>query len=529
MGHKFAQIAFTESVHQVQLEMGSRSSYAAMDQGEDYNDQLGQREADFISARDSFYMASVSETGWPYVQHRGGPAGFMKVIDSQTIGFADFSGNRQYVSVGNFRKDNRVSLFFMDYPNKTRFKLLGRVSTVGADQTEKLAQLEDPNYRADVERGFMIHIEAFDWNCPQHITPRFTESEISNLTEPLIEENKLLRANQLSENASKKPSKSSIGQGPLELVISGVRQLTPEIRAFEFRDPQGKLLPAVTPGSHLEIEVPLTGSRNKTVYYSISSNSTRRDVYEIAVLLEPEGKGGSVAVHREFELGKTVYTQLPVNNFPIHSDNRPTVLIAGGIGITPIKAMVQYLNAKGNSFILHYAGRSGIDMAYRDRLIRELENNISVYRSSENERLNIWETLKNAENNTVFYICGPGRMIDAVVNTAKSLNIDPERIRFERFSAAINADAKPIHVKLNRSDKTLKVSADQTILDAMIDAGVETPFGCRAGICKSCAVKVLEGQPEHRDSALSPSEQEEYGLMCPCVSRAKTENLVLDI
>ncbi|MFV2033168.1 MAG: pyridoxamine 5'-phosphate oxidase family protein [Gammaproteobacteria bacterium] len=198
MGHRFAEIAFTESVHQVQQELGSRAGYARMEGGEDYNHLLGTREADFIAARDSFYMASVSETGWPYVQHRGGPPGFMRILDEQTIGFADFSGNRQYVSVGNFRKDDRVSLFFMDYPNRTRFKLLGRVRLIGSDEPELLAGLEVNDYRARVERGFVIHVEAFDWNCPQHITPRYTKSDIETLMAPLIEQNRTLQANQSS-------------------------------------------------------------------------------------------------------------------------------------------------------------------------------------------------------------------------------------------------------------------------------------------------------------------------------------------
>jgi predicted pyridoxine 5'-phosphate oxidase superfamily flavin-nucleotide-binding protein len=188
MGHKFAEIAFTESVREVQSQLGSRSGYASLDGGEDFNNLLSERETSFISARDSFYMASVSETGWPYVQHRGGPVGFVRVIDSQTIGFADFSGNRQYVSVGNLRKDDRVSLFFMDYPNRTRLKMLGRVRLVGDDEPELLAQLEMDDYRAVVERGFVIHIEAFDWNCPQHITPRYTEADMESTIAPLLQE-----------------------------------------------------------------------------------------------------------------------------------------------------------------------------------------------------------------------------------------------------------------------------------------------------------------------------------------------------
>ena len=202
MGHKFAEIAFTKSVREVQQELGSRKGYLSMEAGEDFNHLLGERERDFISARDSFYMASVSETGWPYVQHRGGPAGFMKVFNERTIGFADFRVNRQYVSVGNLRKDDRVALFFMDYPNRTRLKLLGRVRLVTADssvdesveESALLAELEVDDYRARVERGFVIEVEAFDWNCPQHITPRYTQSQIDEFIAPLREENRRLKA-----------------------------------------------------------------------------------------------------------------------------------------------------------------------------------------------------------------------------------------------------------------------------------------------------------------------------------------------
>ena len=194
MAHQFAKIAFTDSVREQQSLNKSREMYAGMDDGEDYNFLLGEREKQFIQARDSFYMASVSETGWPYVQHRGGPSGFMRVLDDRTLGFADFSGNRQYVSVGNLVKDDRVSLFFMDYPSRTRLKLLGRVRLIDRNDSEVLPRLELDDYRARVERGVIIEVEAFDWNCPQHITPRFTEAEIEIWLQQLKNENLALRA-----------------------------------------------------------------------------------------------------------------------------------------------------------------------------------------------------------------------------------------------------------------------------------------------------------------------------------------------
>lgn len=181
MGNQFAEIAFTPSVREVQESLGSRKAYAQMAQGEDRNQELGAQETAFIAARDSFYMASVSETGWPYVQHRGGPQGFLKVLAPKTIGFADYRGNRQYVSVGNLSQDDRVALILMDYPNRARLKVLGHARIVAADESKLLEALDTPRYGARVERGFVINVAAFDWNCPQHITPRFTEAEVESV------------------------------------------------------------------------------------------------------------------------------------------------------------------------------------------------------------------------------------------------------------------------------------------------------------------------------------------------------------
>ena len=186
MPHRYAEIAFTPTVKKAQEQLGSRNAYARMEGApETRNHRLSEAEAQFISARDSFYMATVSETGWPYIQHRGGPTGFVRVLDDVTIGFADFRGNRQYISLGNLANDDRVSLFFMDYPNKTRLKLFGRAKIVGLDDEATLSQLEASDYRARVERGFLIKVEGFDWNCPQHITERYTLDEMRAMTAPL--------------------------------------------------------------------------------------------------------------------------------------------------------------------------------------------------------------------------------------------------------------------------------------------------------------------------------------------------------
>jgi predicted pyridoxine 5'-phosphate oxidase superfamily flavin-nucleotide-binding protein len=153
------------------------------------NAELTDREAAFVAARDSFYLATVSETGWPYVQHRGGTPGFLKVIDSRTLAFADFGGNRQFVSVGNAAANDRVALLLMDYGQQLRLKLLGRMRMhdLGDAPPELVFEVELPDYRARIERVAVITVEAFDWNCPQHITPRFTEAEVRKSVQSLLD------------------------------------------------------------------------------------------------------------------------------------------------------------------------------------------------------------------------------------------------------------------------------------------------------------------------------------------------------
>ena len=188
MGHLFAEIAFTSAVQAQQEARGSRASYARLAEGKARNDRLGGKEVDFIQARDGFYLASVSETGWPYVQFRGGTPGFLRVMDERTLAWADFRGNRQYVSVGNLSGDDRVALILMDYANRRRLKLLGHAEVLEVGADEGLAtQLAVPGYRAEVERAVRVRIAGFDWNCPQHITPRFTLDEIEHTVTPLRE------------------------------------------------------------------------------------------------------------------------------------------------------------------------------------------------------------------------------------------------------------------------------------------------------------------------------------------------------
>lgn len=200
MATNFAAIAFSDAVKALQEKHGSRKSYERMEKFNVING-LSENEMGFISNRDNFYLASIGEKNFPYIQHRGGPKGFVKVLDKNTIGFIDFSGNKQYISVGNFVTNNNVALIMMDYPGRARLKIFAKAEIIELkDNPELLSKLDLEDYQFRPERMMFFHIEAFDWNCPQHIIQRFTVEEIQIAFKPQLDfiskleaENKMLK------------------------------------------------------------------------------------------------------------------------------------------------------------------------------------------------------------------------------------------------------------------------------------------------------------------------------------------------
>jgi predicted pyridoxine 5'-phosphate oxidase superfamily flavin-nucleotide-binding protein len=194
MAHTFGSLAFTPVVKELQERYGSRRQYERLAaQGASYQG-LGLDEREFIGERDSFYMASIGSTGWPYVQHRGGPKGFLKVLDNQTIAFGDYRGNKQYVSTGNLLTDDRVALILVDYPRQARLKILGHAKITERAEARNLLEVVRDEEDTFVERVYVIHVDAFDWNCQQHITPRFTVDEIRTILAPFEERLQTLEA-----------------------------------------------------------------------------------------------------------------------------------------------------------------------------------------------------------------------------------------------------------------------------------------------------------------------------------------------
>ena len=198
MAYGFMDIALTPAVRRAQAEMGADRLWSDF-KGHREFDRFSASETAFIAKRDSFYMASVSETGWPYVQHRGGPPGFLKVLDDRTLAFVDYRGNRQFISTGNLAENDRACLFLIDYPARARLKIYARAEKLALDADPVLtARATDGDYGAKAERIFRLKLEAFDWNCPQHIVPRYTEAEILAASQQLRDKVALLE----QENAS---------------------------------------------------------------------------------------------------------------------------------------------------------------------------------------------------------------------------------------------------------------------------------------------------------------------------------------
>jgi len=323
--------------------------------------------------------------------------------------------------------------------------------TVRAMQQE---QSSDAVYATmDPEGGYnspLSKVEAFDCNRPRLLTARYSESELESLITPLTNEISQLKLllkeqlkSQLQANLIQKNSPTNYpqtsGEGELPLVISGIRQLSPRIRAIELRHVIGEALPVFEAGAHISIPVVLKDGKLTHRHYSISSNPSRTDCYEIAVLNDQSESGepsASAIIHQHFTLGLRLNCSLPENYFPLEYSKASVVLIAGGIGITPIKAMALTLTRQQREFSLHYCGRSLNEMAFSDRLTRQFGNKLTLYVADESNKLNLKKLLQTSPQGAHFYFCGPKKMLKQLLNIAKRNGIATSRLHFERFYTA---------------------------------------------------------------------------------------------
>ncbi len=326
----------------------------------------------------------------------------------------------------------------------------------------------------------------------------------------------------------------TISDWPLEVVVADIDELTPQIKGFVLQAADGAALPSFKAGAHIRVGIDAPGVPAQGLLryrsYSLINSDGPATQYHIAVKLEAQGEGGSRFMH-ELQVGDRLQCSAPRQDFSLQDDIHHAVLIAGGIGITPILSMARTLTAGQASYELHYAARSPQLMAFREQTQAMCGGRIRQYfdDAEPSNGLSLAQILGAPSPDRHVYVCGPQPLIDAVIAIGKEQGWPSDHVHFELFGApAPQARDGSCRVVLHRSGLTLDVPAGVSILDALIQAGVDPMFDCRRGECGVCALRVLSGTPEHRDYALSDSDRHEESLMCICVSRAGSAELVLD-
>ena len=319
-------------------------------------------------------------------------------------------------------------------------------------------------------------------------------------------------------------------EAPLTVRVAAIQVETEEIKSFRLAPLGGKALPPFTPGAHISVQIP----DGLTRQYSLCNGPRDTTAYHIAIKREPESRGGSRAMHERVTEGDTLAIAPPRNHFPLEPKAKHHLLLAGGIGITPLLSMVHHLQDSGASFELKYFTRSIRHTAFHEVLSNiELSGKVDFHYSLDAESLRIYlhKVLRDRSDGTHLYVCGPRPFMNLVEDIA-SANWPAEAVHMEFFSAdplASSGPRAPFEVKLARTQAVYTVPAEKTILEVLAEHGIEISTSCGQGVCGTCITGVLEGEPDHRDAFLSEKERKACDKMMLCVSRAKGERLVLDI
>lgn len=322
----------------------------------------------------------------------------------------------------------------------------------------------------------------------------------------------------------------------IELVVAQVRDETARVRSFVLRRPDGGPLPAFDAGAHVDVSVQLEDGQTLQRSYSLCSDPGRHDSWRLGVLRDDGGRGGSRAVHRNWQPGTRVRCSAPQNQFPLATlpllAGGRHLLVAGGIGITPLLAMARALRAAGEEWALHYAARSRDDAAFLSELEGLAAGRLHLYFDDGDpaQGLDVPALLALTPPSSHVYVCGPRGLNEAVIAAAAAAGWARERVHHEFFSAAAPAGSDgAFTVRLQASGRCIAVGASESVLDALLREGIEPLYDCRRGECGLCATTVVSGDVNHRDYVLSDNDRAQGRQMCICVSRARGGELVLDL
>ncbi|MEH6443303.1 MAG: pyridoxamine 5'-phosphate oxidase family protein [Oceanospirillaceae bacterium] len=462
-----------------------------------FGDSLTATQVELIANSDSFFVGSGVDNNHSDASYRGGETGFVSVINKYELQIPDYKGNSMFNTLGNFQSNPNAGLVFIDFVHNKLLQLTGTAKILWD-------QPDDNNNTGGTKRYWRFIIKGWqETQLPSGLNWTFFDYSPHN---PKIE-----------------------SSTELMLQISAIENISEKIKLLRLTAVNGGILPAFKAGSHLPIEVKLSEKTTVQRHYSITSSHHDNRFYEIAVQQEKQGRGGSNYIHEQLKAGDFITAMHPVNKFSLTSSGKHHILIAGGIGITPIISMLKELSQSNQSFELHYSVKKASDLAFKEEITRLAGKHAHFYitQGLDANRLDLKSLFMEGNKSSHVYICGPLSMIEAVKEKANVHNWDPSHIHFESFGHSLHKTDKAVEVRLKKSGKVIVIDPKETLLDGLLKANVKVPFACKRGECGMCATEYVEGTPEHRDVYLT--KEEKTHSLCVCVSRTKSHSISLNL
>jgi len=424
------------------------------------------------------------------------------IINNRQLLIPDYKGNSMFNTLGNFESNEHAGLFFIDFENNKLLQLTGTAKVLWD-------QIDENNVTGGTKRYWHFNVTRWQQTAlPPALHWTFFEYSPHNPKQLISEK--------------------------LPLLVSEITQKSERIKSFKLTSKDGGMLPAFEAGSHLPIEIELSQDKTALRHYSIISSSHDNRFYEIAVQQEKYGGGGSNYMHEKLRLDQTINGIFPVNSFSLSSLGKHHILIAGGIGITPIISMLRHLSLKNESYELHYSVKTDNDLAFKEEIEILAGNNAQFYVTKEvsikgalSSRLDINSLFNERNKSSHVYVCGPTSLIQAVKDKAEENNWQQNQIHYESFGRTVEITDFAVEVKLQKSGKVIIIDPKQTLLEGLLAAKVDVPFECKKGECGMCMTEYIEETPEHRDVYLTKAEKAHS--LCLCVSRAKSKSITLNL
>jgi len=460
-------------------------------------EELTQVQRTLITNADSFFVGSGVNEHHNDASYRGGDPGFVSIVNNQQLLIPDYKGNSMFNTLGNLQANPKAGLVFIDFENNKLLQLTGSGKVLWD-------QPDHNNDTGGTKRYWQFNIKSWqETSLPQGINWAFFDYSPHN------------------------PKPEALNE--LTLVVSAIEKKSEKIKLFRLTARDGGILPAFEPGAHLPIQAKLPKNKTAWRHYSIISSSHDNRFYEVAVQQEKNGGGGSNYLHEQLRIGQQLKAKQPVNDFSLTSSGKHHILIAGGIGITPILAMLRQLSENQQSFELHYSVKTAEELVFKEEIIKLAGKHAHFYISQQSNanRLDCESLLAASDKSSHVYICGPVRLIEAVKNTADDIGWQMNQVHYESFGAVVQQTDKAIEVKLQKSGQVIVIDAKETLLEGLLSAKVSVPYECKRGECGMCITEYVEGEPEHRDVYLT--KKEKAHSICVCVSRAKSNSITLNL